>query len=90
MRMPSNSRWAVGALVVFSVVFGMNLATLAQNKSGKGKARVIRIDTIKVEGKIQKPEAFYILQRSQLNFEGLEPKKSFLPLIIKSVDKEPF
>ena len=90
MMIPSNRGWAVGAIVVFSVVVGMNLTTLAQNKSAKGKARVIRIDTIKVEGKIQKPEAFYILQRSQLNFEGLEPKKSFLPLIIKSVDKEPF
>jgi hypothetical protein len=63
---------------------------LAQKKTSKGTARVIKIDTVKVEGRIQKPEAFYILQRSQLNFEGLEPKKSFLPLIIKSVDKEPF
>ena len=73
-----------------TLILGVSLGAFAQNKSSKGKARVIRIDTIKVEGKIQKPEAFYILQRSQLNFEGLEPKKSFLPLIIKSVDKEPF
>ncbi|MEE2787818.1 MAG: hypothetical protein VX589_10795 [Myxococcota bacterium] len=65
-------------------------AGFAQKKTSKGTPRVIKIDTIKVEGRIQKPEAFYILQRSQLNFDGLEPKKSFLPLIIKSVDKEPF
>ena len=74
---------------VAAFLFGMP-GVIAQKKSGKGTARVIKIDTIKVEGRIQKPEAFYILQRSQLNFEGLEPKKSFLPLIIKSVDKEPF
>ena len=90
MKISLNCPWTFGVLVVFGVVIAMSLPTLAQNKSAKGKARVIRIDTIKVEGKIQKPEAFYILQRSQLNFEGLEPKKSFLPLIIKSVDKEPF
>ena len=65
-------------------------ASYAQKSTSKGTPRVIKIDTIKVEGRIQKPEAFYILQRSQLNFDGLEPKKSFLPLIIKSVDKEPF
>ena len=63
---------------------------LAQKKDARKAARVIRIDTIKVEGRIQKPEAFYILQRSELSFEGLEPKKSFLPLIIKSVEKAPF
>ena len=76
-------------IILSALALGVGPA-YAQTKGSKGKARVIKIDTIKVEGRIQKPEAFYILQRSQLNFEGLEPKKSFLPLIIKSVDKEPF
>ena len=62
-------------------------AALAQ---GKGKGRVIQIEALRVEGRIQKPEAFYILQRSELNFKGLEPKKSFIPLILKSVEKDPF
>jgi hypothetical protein len=61
-----------------------------QPSASRRTPRVIEIDTLKVEGRIQKPEAFFFLQRSQLNFEGLEPKKSFLPLIIKSVDKQPF
>jgi hypothetical protein len=56
----------------------------------KGAPRVIQIEAMKVEGRVQKPEAFYILQRNELNFEGLEPKKSFIPLILKSVEKEPF
>lgn len=64
-------------------------AAFAQGKS-KGKGRVIQIEALKVEGRIQKPEAFYILQRSELNFKGLEPKKSFIPLILKSVEKDPF
>ena len=72
------------------VVLIIGTVSQAQKTTSKGTPRVIKIDTIKVEGRIQKPEAFYILQRSQLNFDGLEPKKSFLPLIIKSVDKEPF
>lgn len=52
--------------------------------------RTIRLGTFKIEGTIQKPQAFYILQRSNLNFEGLELKNSFVPKIIKSVEKTPF
>lgn len=59
-------------------------------KKTKKKPGVIQIDALTVEGQIQKPEAFYILQRSELNFKGLEPQKSFIPLILKSVEKDPF
>jgi hypothetical protein len=52
--------------------------------------KVIRLEEFKVEGRIQKPEAFYILQRSSLNFEGLELKKSFVPRIAKTVHQELF
>jgi hypothetical protein len=52
--------------------------------------KVIRLEAIKVEGRIQKPQAFYILQRSNLNFEGLELKQSFIPKIIESAKKPPF
>ncbi len=54
------------------------------------KKKVIRLETITVEGRIQKPQAFYILQRSNLNFDELDRAESFLPKIIKSVDKDPF
>ncbi len=52
--------------------------------------RVLRLDEVTVEGRIQKPQAFFILQRSQLNFEQLEKKESFLLKIIKSTEKDPF
>ena len=54
------------------------------------KRKVIRLETITVEGRIQKPQAFYILQRSNLNFDELERSESFLPKVVKSVDKDPF
>jgi hypothetical protein len=78
------------SLLSLALVIGSFSTGFAQKKDAKKASRIIRIDSVKVEGRIQKPEAFYILQRSELNFEGLEPKKSFVPLIIKSVDKEPF
>jgi hypothetical protein len=62
---------------------------LAQD-SGTKKKKVIRLDALTVEGKIQKPQAFYILQRSNLNFEELNKPESFKEKVVQSVDKQPF
>ena len=59
------------------------------DKSGKTK-KVLRLEEFTVEGRIQKPQAFFILQRSNLNFEGGERRESFLPKIQKSCEKDPF
>jgi hypothetical protein len=58
-------------------------------QSGGGR-KVIRLEAIKVEGRIRKPQAFYILQRSSLNFRSMEFKRSFVPKILESVDRRPF
>ncbi len=78
---------------VLAVALLLGLPALAQDKPKKRTKRALRVITLGeqiIEGTVQKPEAFYILQRSELNFKGLEPKKSFIPLILKSVEKEPF
>jgi hypothetical protein len=61
----------------------------AQGQSA-AKKKVIRLDAITVEGRIQKPQAFYILQRSNLNFEELNRSESFVPKVVKSVERDPF
>jgi hypothetical protein len=65
-------------------------STSTQGDSGAKKKKVIRLDALTVEGKIQKPQAFYILQRSNLNFEDLNKPESFVPKVVQSVDKQPF
>ena len=76
----------VGALIV-----AIALALPAAGWAGEAKKKkVIRLETITVEGRIQKPQAFYILQRSNLNFDELDRTESFLPKVVKSVDKDPF
>jgi hypothetical protein len=81
-------RHLVVSLLVVSTL--ASPASAQEKKREKGKAKVIQIEALKVEGQIQKPEAFYILQKGEVNFKGLEPRKSFLPAIIESVEKEPF
>jgi hypothetical protein len=61
----------------------------SKSKGSKQK-KVIRLDAITVEGHIQKPQAFYILQRSNLNFDELNKAESFTPKVVQSVEKEPF
>lgn len=63
-----------------------SVPALAQAK----KKKVIRLDAITVEGRIQKPQAFYILQRSNLNFDDLSRSESFIPKVRQSVEKAPF
>jgi hypothetical protein len=70
------------------------VATLAGSQVASAQAapkrKVIKLDEISVEGRIQKPQAFYILQRSSLNYEGLERHETFLPKISKALEQDPF
>ena len=67
---------------------GKKPASTSTQKAGTRK--VIRLDTLTVEGRIQKPEAFYVLPRSSLSFDELQKTESFVPQIEKSAQKEPF
>jgi len=67
------------------------LAQEAQPASSKQKRpRVIRLEELKIEGRIQKPQAFYLLQRSNLNFDDLARDERFLEKVVESVEKAPF
>lgn len=58
--------------------------------TGKKPRKVIRLDAITVEGRIQKPQAFYILPRSNLSFDELSRTETFVPKVVKSVEQDPF
>ena len=68
------------------LALALSCSAFAQAK----KKKVIRLDALTVEGRIQKPQAFYILQRSQLNFDELNRAESFIPKVEKSVEKDAF
>jgi hypothetical protein len=78
--------------VLLTVVLTVASVALAQAPAGGApkKKKVIRLDAITVEGRIQKPQAFYILQRSTLNFDELNRAETFIPKVEKSVEKDAF
>lgn len=51
---------------------------------------VIQLDDLEVTGEIEKPEAFYVLRASDLEYESLEMEDSFLQELYDTVEEEPF
>jgi hypothetical protein len=79
-------RRLVVALLGLVLSIPLPLSVMAQQR----RTTTIRLEEIRVEGRIQKPQAFYILPRSNLDYEALDRVESFLPHIEESVEKEPF
>ena len=65
-------------------------AGMAQAKPRKRARRAIRMGPLEVKGRVQLPQAFYVLPRSSLNFKVLKLKESFIPSVLESVKKKPF
>ncbi|QQR89241.1 MAG: hypothetical protein IPJ88_13650 [Myxococcales bacterium] len=75
---------------VWLLLFCFVGAPLAFAQKGRSKPRVIQLEEIKIEGRVQKPNAFYILNRSNIGYEVLDLKTSFVREVVRSVDKQPF
>jgi hypothetical protein len=82
-------RWASIVWLALLLVSVATTAGLAQDAKRR-QPRVIQLEEIVIEGRVQKPNAFYILNRSNLGYEVLELRTSFLREIVRSVQKEPF
>jgi len=82
-------RFASAVLLALLLVAVSTTAALAQG-GRKRQPRVIQLEEIVIEGRVQKPNAFYILNRSNLGYEVLELRTSFLRKVVRSVQKEPF
>ena len=80
------------AAAMFVAVVGLGSAAQAQDRgaAGKRKPKVIQLEEITIEGRVQKPNAFYILNRSNLGYEVLDLRTSFLRDVVRSVQNEPF
>ena len=79
------------ALMVTLLALGLSAAALVSGVSeAHAQEGVITLDDTVIKGRIQKPEAFYILQHANLSYETLELKPSFLEDLKETVDSDPF
>ncbi len=58
---------------------------LALSTSALGQGQVIIFEEESIEGEIEKPEAFYILSPSNLEYEPVNPEESFLDELDETV-----
>lgn len=72
------------------VAFVLGIVTLSLQADVQAQQGVINLDETVIKGRIQKPEAFYILQHPNLSYEKMTPKKSFMPDLLKTVEEKPF
>lgn len=85
--MVRSNRFAffVGSLVVGAVAVAVFAAAPAAAQRKK-----ITLDDMVIDGNIQKPEAFFILPRTNLNFADLERREDLKQRVVDSVEQQPF
>jgi hypothetical protein len=75
--------FAAGSLLLVSG------GALAQSKT-KGPPKVIELEALVIEGTIAKPQVFYVLGRSRINYRGIKLQRSFVDRIVDSAKRNPF
>jgi hypothetical protein len=72
-------------------MLAVSTASRADDKKSRQKApKVIELEEIKIEGRVQKPNAFYILNRSNIGYEVMELRTSFVQEVVRAVRGAPF
>ncbi len=56
-----------------------------QKTRPKGKRRIALDEDFLVEGKLEKPSAFYVLRRSSIDYDWARLDARFIPLVLESV-----
>jgi hypothetical protein len=52
--------------------------------------KILRLEEMKVEGRIQKPQAMFLMPRANLNYGELDRWEPVLPKVSQAVQKAPF
>ena len=67
-------------------------AKAAGNKAraSENPKRVLRLEELKVEGRIRKPQAMFLMPRANLTTGDLERGESFLPKLAEPLKSQPF
>lgn len=88
-KLQTLSRMGAIALSLWALDAMASSSSASAQRAGRQPA-VIELEEIEIEGRVQKPNAFYILNRSNLGYEVLDLRTSFIREIVESVRREPF
>jgi hypothetical protein len=77
-------------LLSAAVALLVGLATDATAQKRRSSGGVIRLEETVIEGRVQKPNAFFINTRQALVYEVMELRESFVQEISKAVEEGDF
>jgi len=92
-RRPPRAGFLAATLLVGGALAALALAapTARAQNNRRGGPRVIQLDEIRIEGRVQKPNAFYILNRSNLGYEVEDLRANFMVRnVLDSVSRDEF
>ncbi len=81
---------ALSAAVLTIFAVPAHAQSAADKKKLPAPRKILRLEELKVEGRIQKPQAMFLMPRANLNYGDLDRSESFLPKVTRAVEKEPF
>ena len=81
---------ALSAAVLTIFAFPARAQSAADKKKAATPRKILRLEEMKVEGRIQKPQAMFLMPRANLNYGELDRSEPFLPKVIQAVQKAPF
>ncbi len=80
-----NIRFIIGiAVFIIAVTCFLSFAPPADAQA------IMELDAIVVEGRIQRPQATYIINRASADFGIQAKRRSFVDKIVVTIEKEPF
>lgn len=91
---PTRARWVLGLSTVLSLVSALAFAPVtparAETPAPRAAPAVIELDAMVIEGKVAKPQVFYVLGRSRVQYENLKMHRVFVDRIVEGARKNPF
>jgi hypothetical protein len=80
-----------GAVLTIFFAAPARAQTAAEAQKKKAAPRkILRLEEMKVEGRIQKPQAMFLMPRANLNYGELDRWEPVLPKVAQAVQKAPF
>ena len=77
-------------LMSTACLMGASAAYAADPPERKRGPKVIELEAMVIEGKVAKPQVFYVLGRSRVQYENLKMQRVFVDRIVEGAKKNPF
>lgn len=79
-------------LTLLSSLFFLGLSFSSNSASAQQRTppKIIELEAMVIEGKVAKPQVFYVLGRSRVDYENLKLHRSFVKRIVNTAKSNPF